>query len=259
MAKQADFTAAKAWIGEFVACHGWPSRTPLSIGHRGASAHASENTLEAFRIAAELGADMWELDARVSRDGIVLVSHDDEVVVADGSRIVLGACDATDITCLPLARGGSVPTLLQVIELAVASRCGLYIEIKERGAVQPTLSLLSASGVAFAAVGSFDHDIVRNLTADAHRFPVAVLVRIGEDPFACAAATGAEIIHLCWERASDAPDRLVTPELLARAARERLAVVIWHEERRDVLDRLVRLPVLGICSDAPELLRPRLP
>jgi len=93
------------------------------------------------------------------------------------------------------------------------------------------------------------------LAARQSRFPVAVLVRVDEDPFACAAMTGAEIIHLCWERASDAPDHLVTPALLARATREGLAVVIWHEERRDVIERLVRMPVLGICSNAPELLR----
>lgn len=244
------------WIGGFVRRYGWPVRTPLSIGHRGASAYASENTLEAFRAAAALGADIWELDVRLSRDGVVVVCHDDTVTTAGGARITLAAHDAADIVRARLARGGAVPTLRQVIALAIETGSGLYVEVKERAAVQPTLSLLSESEVPFAAVGSFDHGTVRDLVAAGQsRFPVAVLVRVGEDPFACAAATGAEIIHLCWERASDAPDRLVTPELLARATRERLAVVIWHEERREVIERLVRLPVLGICSDAPELLR----
>ena len=65
-----------------------------------------------------------------------------------------------------------------------------------------------------------------------------------------AADTGAEVVHLCWECASDAPpDRLVTPDLIARAAHERLVVVIWHEERRAVLDRLMTRPVVGICTD----------
>ena len=256
MAKQADFRAAKASVGDFVGRYGWPARTPLAIGHRGAAAHASENTLEAFQIAAELGADMWELDARLSRDGVVVVCHDDTVATMDSGRITLAAHDAADIAAMKLARGGAVPTLAQVIALAVATGSGLYVEVKERAAAWPTLSLLSRSAVAFAAVGSFDRDTVRDLVAAGQtRFPVAVLVRVGEDPFACAAATGATIIHLCWERASDAPDRLVTPELLETAAREGLAVVLWHEERRDVIERLVRMPVLGICSDAPELLK----
>jgi glycerophosphoryl diester phosphodiesterase len=77
---------------------------------------------------------------------------------------------------------------------------------------------------------------------------------VGEDPFTAAIRTGAEIIHLCWESASNEPDRLVTPDLLARAVRERLLVVIWHEERRTVLDRLTKLPVVGICTDRPEMM-----
>ncbi|HEY6433447.1 MAG TPA: hypothetical protein VIZ17_15820, partial [Acetobacteraceae bacterium] len=51
-----------------------------------------------------------------------------------------------------------------------------------------------------------------------------------------------------------APDRLVTPDLIARAAHQRLLVMIWHEERRAVLDRLVTLPVIGICTDKPEMM-----
>lgn len=250
----------RALIAEFVRRHGWPAHAverPLCIGHRGACAHANENTLAAFRLAARLGADMWELDARVSRDGVVVVCHDDAVTIAGGGRMVLAAHDAADIARVPLERGGSVPTLEAVIKLAVETGCGLYVEAKERAAALPSLRLLSASAVRFAAIGSFDHDTVRDLDAARQRtsrFPVSVLVRVGEDPFMAAADTGADIVHLCWERASSTPDRLVTPELIARAVREELVLVIWHEERRDVLDRLVTLPVVGICTDRPEML-----
>lgn len=250
----------KALIAEFVQRYGWPAHVverPLCIGHRGASAHANGNTLAAFGIAAKLGADMWELDARLSRDGVVIVSHDDAVTAADGTRIALAEQDAADIDRVRLERGGAVPTLHKVINLAIETGCGLYVEVKERAAALPTVRLLSASAVPFAAAGSFDHDTVRDLVAARKwysRFPISVLVRVGEDPFMAAADTGAEVMHLCWERASNAPDRLVTPELIASAARERLPVVIWHEERRAVLDRLLTLPVIGICTDRPEMM-----
>jgi glycerophosphoryl diester phosphodiesterase len=198
---------------------------------------------------------MWELDSRLSRDGVVIVSHDHAVTAADGRRIVLAEQGAAEITSVSLER--SVPTLEEVIGLAIETGSGLYVEIKERAAALPTARLLSASAVPFAALGSFDHDTVRDLAAaqrEYPRFPVAVLVGVGEDPFAAAADTGAEIVHLCWEQASDAPDRLVTPDLLVRAAQERLVVVIWHEERRAVLDRLLTLPVVGICTDKPEMM-----
>ena len=48
----------------------------LVIGHRGAPAEAPENTLAAFRRAAELGVDGFELDVRVSADGVPVVIHD---------------------------------------------------------------------------------------------------------------------------------------------------------------------------------------
>jgi glycerophosphoryl diester phosphodiesterase len=252
--------ALRALIGEFASRYGWPARAverPLCIAHRGASAHANENTLAAFRLAARLGADMWELDARLSRDGVVVICHDNAVTVADGRQMVLAAHDAADIAHLPLAGGGTVPTLQEVIDLAIETGCGLYVEVKERAAVLPTLQLLSASSVPFAAIGSFDHDTVYDLTAARRkhsRFPISVLVRVGEDPFTAATRTGAEVIHLCWERASNEPDRLVTPDLIARAVREGLLVLIWHEERRAVLDRLAALPVVGICSDRPEMM-----
>lgn len=53
-----------------------PNQKPLIIGHRGASAIAPENTLAAFKKALELGADGVELDAKLSRDGEVIVIHD---------------------------------------------------------------------------------------------------------------------------------------------------------------------------------------
>ncbi|KAI5860151.1 PLC-like phosphodiesterase [Durotheca rogersii] len=53
-----------------------PPRAPLAIAHRGFSAAAPENTLLAFRLAAAAGAAALETDVRLSRDGVVVLSHD---------------------------------------------------------------------------------------------------------------------------------------------------------------------------------------
>src|SRR5262245_47310945 len=47
------------------------------ICHRGASEHAHENTLEAFRVTFELGGDGNEFDIRATKDGVLVVFHDD--------------------------------------------------------------------------------------------------------------------------------------------------------------------------------------
>ena len=51
----------------------------IVLAHRGASGHAPENTLEAFRLAMDMGADGFELDVHMSRDGQLVVIHDDTV------------------------------------------------------------------------------------------------------------------------------------------------------------------------------------
>lgn len=50
---------------------------PLVIAHRGARAHAPENTLAAARLAHAVKADMWELDTGLTKDGHLVVIHDD--------------------------------------------------------------------------------------------------------------------------------------------------------------------------------------
>ena len=57
--------------------------------HRGARAYAPENTLEAFLLAAEQGADGVELDVQLTKDGEMVVVHDEEIDrVSDGSGFV---------------------------------------------------------------------------------------------------------------------------------------------------------------------------
>ena len=78
---------------------------PRVFAHRGASQRAPENTVEAFRLAAELGADGVELDVRRSADGALVVHHDPHL--PDGRLIA-----ATAFADLP----ASVPTLAAALD-----------------------------------------------------------------------------------------------------------------------------------------------
>jgi glycerophosphoryl diester phosphodiesterase len=53
---------------------------PLIVAHRGDSFYAPENTLEAARIGWETGADAWEFDVQLSRDGVPVVIHDESLL-----------------------------------------------------------------------------------------------------------------------------------------------------------------------------------
>src|SRR5690606_18648142 len=64
------------WIVERLAREIPPAQyRPLRIGHRGASAHAPDNTLAGLEAAARLGADAAEIDVQLTRDGVPVASH----------------------------------------------------------------------------------------------------------------------------------------------------------------------------------------
>ncbi|GAB4510400.1 MAG: glycerophosphodiester phosphodiesterase [Anaerolineae bacterium] len=109
---------------------------PLIFGHRGASAYAPMNTIPAFELAAEQGADGVELDVHLTRDGHVVVIHDDSVrATTDGQGYVkemtleqIKALDAGAWFNAAFA-GVRIPTLDEVFE-AVGQRLLVNVEIK---------------------------------------------------------------------------------------------------------------------------------
>ena len=108
---------------------------PLNLAHRGASAHAPENTLAAIRLAAEIGADGLEIDAKLSRDGAIVIMHDATI-----DRTTSGSGRVSDLTLSQLKSldagskfrsefaGEHVPTLDEVME-TVGDRLIVNIEL----------------------------------------------------------------------------------------------------------------------------------
>ena len=113
----------------------YPDR-PLNFAHRGASYEAPANTLAAFLLACELGADGIELDVHLSSDGEVVVIHDFDVEattdgqgrVRDKTLAELKALDAGGWFD-PTFAGQRIPTLQEVID-AIGHHLLLNVELK---------------------------------------------------------------------------------------------------------------------------------
>lgn len=112
------------------------SAHPLIWGHRGASGHAPENTLPAFKMAADMGADGVELDIQMTSDGVIVVCHDETI-----DRTSSGAGWLKDITFDELRRldfsngnsayeGVKIPTMEEVFDLLDPTGLVINIEIK---------------------------------------------------------------------------------------------------------------------------------
>jgi glycerophosphoryl diester phosphodiesterase len=227
---------------------------PLNIAHRGASGHCLQNTLSAFDYASRLGADLWELDVRSTRDGICVVSHDDSLLATAGIDEAISTLTYAELMQVKLYNGEIVPTFEQVVALAQATNTGLYVELKDAIAGLKVLSGLGNIDFDDVCIGSFNPDWIKQLDEIGCDYPLSVLVRAGDCPFEQARFAAADIIHLCWENASDTPHKLITADLLAKAKKLQLPIILWHEERATEMEHLLALPVLGICTNYPEMI-----
>jgi glycerophosphoryl diester phosphodiesterase len=145
----------------------------MVVGHRGAAAHAPENTMESFRLGAEMGADAIELDVHLTADGQLAVIHDetldrttdrtgriadvtmDEIREADAGATFARAGDSG----FPFAgRDHRVPTLDEVLAW-LPDDLGLVIEIKARAAADAVVEAVRGHAVRSSgrlSVISFD-------------------------------------------------------------------------------------------------------
>jgi len=218
---------------------------PYSIAHRGASAYAPANTLSAFRKAAELGADMWEVDIRASADGVPVVHHD---ATLEGGEALSALSREALRTLMP-----DCPDLSEVVALAAELGAGIYADIKDADAALATMHLLQDAEIDPVIIGAFSPEIVQMLKEAGSTYPVAGLVPMGADPHLH--AKDADVIHLCWEHLP-APQDTLTPNFFIRAFRDGKEVVLWHEEDPARMAAIRTKPVTGICSDMPELVNP---
>jgi len=144
----------------------------LVVAHRGAAAVAPENTMEAFRLAVEMGADAVELDVHLTADGKLAVIHDETMdrttdltgPIASMTMKQVRAADAgfrfeaPDGSFPFRGKGLTVPTMAEVLTW-LPEGIGLVVEVKARQAIAPTIKALGASRVRAAGAAtliSFD-------------------------------------------------------------------------------------------------------
>lgn len=242
----------------------------LVIGHRGDRAHAPENTLESLRQAVALGVDAIEFDLRVSRDGALVVIHDETLDrTTDGSGPValrtvseLRSLDAgarftpDEGRTFPWrGRGARVSTFDEIIE-SLPGELPCIIELKTAAATELLRVAVRRHDIARRIiVAGFDPDATRPLrgagfalgasTPDVARLllPALLRLRVGPQLFQ------ALCIPPRWHGLA------VPIAALARALRESGTVIhVWTVNDPAYALRLWREGVQGIISDDPRLI-----
>lgn len=167
----------RAWLRRLEAEVPPHRRRFLRIAHRGASAHAPENTARAFELAAELGADMVELDVRLSRDGVPVVIHDPVLErLTDGDGAVAERTWEY-LRGRTVRGGGRLLALSEALELLARLRLGVYVDIKAKEAALPAAAELERAGLTpYAIMGSHDPEVLRELRRQNPKLRTSLLV-----------------------------------------------------------------------------------
>ena len=218
---------------------------PLVIAHRGASGREIENSLAAFRLARELGADAVELDVHATADGHLIVHHDESI----GPHPVAHSRFA-ELRGHQLRNGEPVPTLGQALDV-ILPHMTAFVEVKN---LDPRwdATLLETFDRSPAphriAVHSFDHRIVARLGALRPALPRGVLsASYPIHPEHLMEDAGAQAL---WQHES-----LVDVPLVASVHGAGGAVYAWTVDAPRRMQQLLAQGVDGLCSNHPDRAR----
>jgi glycerophosphoryl diester phosphodiesterase len=152
---------------------------PLIVAHRGASKAAPENTLAAFNLAWERGADAIEGDFHLTRDGHIVCVHDANTKHVAGKSLVVKHSSLKQLRALDVGvrhrgeyEGSVIPTLAEVLD-TVPARKKVYIEIKSDASLVPLLcKVVEKSGLKDdqIVVISFHEDVIQKIKAKAPQY-----------------------------------------------------------------------------------------
>jgi glycerophosphoryl diester phosphodiesterase len=248
------------------------STAPLIGAHRGASREAPENTVAAFDLAIEQGAELIELDVHLSRDGRLVVHHDFDLQRTAGCAARIGDLDWEDLRKLDVGswlhpRFGHerLQTLDAVLE-RYGTRLLLNVEIKVDKDPHPGIEDLVAQAIAEhsladrVVVSTFDVETFLRLRRRNPNVRASLLfevpsLRAGglsaqdhlDAAFVIASHFGAVGLHL--------DHSLINRNVMDRAAYLNLGVLAWTVDDEQQMSRLARLGVEVILSNSPQTLR----
>ena len=247
---------------------------PRLFAHRGASGEAPENTLAAFRRAVDVGVPYAELDVQETRDGQVVVIHDETLerttngkgIVQEYTLAELQQFDAsywfsTDSQQFPLrATGIHIPTLAEVLREFPELRFTVEIKQTEPPIEERVIAVVRDCGRAEDVILASEHDRVisrvRALAPDiATSFATGDVV-----DFIQRVSTGQLAEYRPAGLALQIPPEfhgvpLVTAETVTAAHALGLEIHVWTINEPQEMERLLDLGVDGIMSDFPGRLR----
>jgi len=239
---------------------------PTVVAHRGASGLAPENTLAAISLAAQQGASWIEIDINLSRDGVPVLHHDDDVsrcsngegliieqTLAELKTLDCGSWFASNFAAEPVA------TLDECLDLCLQLGLGINLEIKPTSGHEVATTqgvadtLLQRDVLPPLVISSFSHLALQTASVACPQIARATLyVVLPPDWQALAREINAVNVHLH-------ANSLLDQSTVAAIHAESLRLYCYTVNTIERADPLLQIGVNGVISNFPERLLQGLP
>lgn len=231
------------------------------FAHRGSTeGGATENTLEAFRFALDSGVKYLETDIQVTKDGVAVLFHDDDLSRVAGIDKKISDLTLNELERIRLGDTSRIPTLSEA--LARFTEANWNIDIKAAGATQPTAqAILAAKAQDRVLVSSFSAkrrlEAIKQLPGVATSSDASLLLKIWlQSIFNLDSAlkrnlSGIDAIQIPVKYG---PIRFDTEAFVNKISRFGVEVHYWTINDFDEARRLVALGAMGIVTDKGKMM-----
>jgi glycerophosphoryl diester phosphodiesterase len=222
----------------------------LKVGHRGARAYEVENTLESYKKAIALGANAIELDVRMSRDGRLVVIHDESLKRVFGMDLLVGGATLKE---LKESSGGRMPTLDEALALIDGKVEKVLVEIKEAGYERKVLAAVRKAKLKDRAIiVSFHEEALSSVReADGKVETGLIYARYKsteyKNPMDAALKLNAQYLIPIY--------KFTHTKNVSDAHRNGLKVIVWTINTVEEAKEYKAKGVDGIATDKPDILK----
>jgi glycerophosphoryl diester phosphodiesterase len=243
------------------------NKRTLIVAHRGASTDAPENTLAAFDEAWRQGADAIETDLRVTRDGVVVCSHDASTARCGDRELDIARSTYEQLLTVDVGSwqddrfaGQRIPTLEQVLATVPDGKC-VFLEIKDRAVcLNAVRAAMNATGINSGQVViiAFDADVVptaRRIMPDGRANWLTAFQEDGDSAYRPSVRAILETLKSVGATGlgCQADKRIVNPAFVRRLADAGYSTHVWTVDKPHDARHFLSVGIESLTTNAPRM------
>jgi len=215
----------------------------LRVGHRGARAYETENTLESFQRAIASDVNAIEMDVRESKDRKLVVIHDDNLKKVFGKDMKINEATLKE---LKDATGDRIPTLQEALKIVDGNVDKILVELKEPGYERPVLEVIRKERLRDRAIiVSFHEEALSTVRKLDKTIETGLIYAKLKNPIDAALRLDAQYLIPLY--------RFTHTRNIEDAHRHNLKVIVWTINTRREAKEYQAKGVDGIASDKPDI------